>query len=60
MALVDQVRADASRAPVSGKLQALLAIAAAVRHGGLQVTEEHIARARAADATDLENPRLRS
>ena len=54
MALVDQVRADASGAPVSGKLKALLAIAAAVQRGGLQVTDEHIARARAAGATDLE------
>jgi alkylhydroperoxidase/carboxymuconolactone decarboxylase family protein YurZ len=54
MGLVDQVRAAASRAPVSGKMQALLAIAAAVQQGGLQVTGEHIDRARAADATDLE------
>ena len=54
MALVDQVRADASSAPVPGKLKALLAIAAAVQRGGLQVTDEHIARARAAGATDLE------
>jgi alkylhydroperoxidase family enzyme len=54
MALVDQVRAGPGRAPVSGKLRALLAIAAAVQQGGLRVTEEHIARARAADATDLE------
>jgi uncharacterized peroxidase-related enzyme len=54
MALVDQVRAGPGRAPVSGKLRALLAIAAAVQQGGLHVTEEHIARARAADATDLE------
>jgi len=42
MALVDQVRADASGAPVSGKLKALLAIAAAVQRGGLQVTDEHV------------------
>jgi uncharacterized peroxidase-related enzyme len=54
MGLVDQVRADASRAPVSGKMKALLAIAAAVQQGGLQVTGEHIDRARAAGATDLE------
>ena len=54
MALVDQVRAGPGRAPVSGKLRALLAIAAAVQQGGLHVTQEHIARARAADATDLE------
>jgi len=54
MALVDQVRADASHAPVSGKLKALLEIAAAVQRGGLQVTDGLIARARAAGATDLE------
>jgi len=54
MGLVDQVRADASHAPVSEKLKALLAIAAAVQRGGLQVTDELIARARAEDATDLE------
>src|SRR6202161_4880794 len=38
MALVDQVRADASGAPVPGKLKALLAIAAAVQRGGVPVT----------------------
>jgi uncharacterized peroxidase-related enzyme len=54
MALVDQVRADAGQAPVSAKLRALLAIAAAVQRGGHQVTNEHISNARAADATDLE------
>ena len=54
MALVDQVRADAGQAPVSAKLRALLAIAAAVQRGGHQVTDEHISNARAADATDLE------
>jgi uncharacterized peroxidase-related enzyme len=54
MALVDQVRADADRAPVPAKLRALLAVAAAVQRGGHQVTDEHISNARAADATDLE------
>jgi uncharacterized peroxidase-related enzyme len=54
MALVDQVRADAGGAPVPAKLKALLAIAAAVQRGGHQVTDEHIARARAAGASDLE------
>jgi alkylhydroperoxidase/carboxymuconolactone decarboxylase family protein YurZ len=39
---------------VPAKLKALLAIAAAVQRGGLQVTDEHIARARAAGASDLE------
>jgi len=54
MALVEQVRADAGRAPVSAKLKALLAIAAAVQQSGLSVTAEQIAEARAAGATDLE------
>jgi uncharacterized peroxidase-related enzyme len=54
MALVEQVRADSSSAPVSAKLKTLLAIAAAVRHSGLNVTAELVAQARAADATDLE------
>ena len=54
MALVDQVRADAGQAPVSAKLRALLAIAAAVQQGGHQVTDKLISNARAADATDLE------
>jgi uncharacterized peroxidase-related enzyme len=54
MALVEQVRADAGTAPVSDKLKTLLAIAAAVRHSGLDVTAEHIADARAAGATDVE------
>jgi uncharacterized peroxidase-related enzyme len=54
MALVNQVRSDASSAPVSAKLKALLAIAAAVQHSGLSVTVELVAQARAADATDLE------
>jgi uncharacterized peroxidase-related enzyme len=54
MALVDQVRSDARSAPVPEKLKALLAIAAAVQQGGLAVTADLVARARAADATDLE------
>ena len=54
MAVVEQVRADPATAPVSAKLKALLAIAAAVRHGGHAVTPEHVAQARAAGATDVE------
>jgi uncharacterized peroxidase-related enzyme len=54
MVLVEQVRTDAGSAPVSAKLKALLAIAAAVQQSGLDVTAELIAQARAADATDLE------
>jgi alkylhydroperoxidase family enzyme len=54
MALVEQVRADATHAPVSAKLKALLTIAAAVQHSGLSVTDEQVAEARAAGASDLE------
>jgi alkylhydroperoxidase family enzyme len=54
MALVEQVRADPASAPVSAKLKALLAIAAAVAQSGRAVTTEHIAGARAAGATDME------
>jgi alkylhydroperoxidase family enzyme len=54
MDLVDQVRADPSAAPVPEKLKALLAIAAAVRRSGHDVTEAQVAAARAAGATDLE------
>src|SRR6516164_5395360 len=53
MALVEQVRSDARSAPVSAKLKALLAIAAAVRDSGHAVTDEQIAAARTAGATDM-------
>ncbi len=54
MAMVEQVEADAASAPVPAKLKALLRIAAAVQQSGLAVTEEDVAAARAAGATDLE------
>jgi uncharacterized peroxidase-related enzyme len=54
MALVEQVRVDPSAAPVTAKLKALLAIAAAVQQSGSAVTAEHVAGARAEGATDLE------
>src|ERR1700722_20384344 len=54
MALVDQVRADASTAPVPEKLRALLRIAAAVQRGGKNVSAEEVAAARDYGATDLE------
>ena len=53
-ALVEQVRADADAAPVSAKLKALLAIAAAVQRSGRDVTADLVAQARATGATDLE------
>jgi uncharacterized peroxidase-related enzyme len=54
MPLVEQVRADTASAPVSAKLKALLAIAAAVQQSGLSVTVGQVTEARAAEATDLE------
>jgi uncharacterized peroxidase-related enzyme len=54
MTVVEQVHADPGTAPLSAKLKTLLAIAAAVRRSGLDVTPEQIAAARSAGATDLE------
>ncbi|MEZ0077220.1 carboxymuconolactone decarboxylase family protein [Planotetraspora sp. GP83] len=54
MDLVEQVRADLDAAPVSPKLRALLGIAGAVQQGGQQVSDKHIAAARAEGATDVE------
>jgi uncharacterized peroxidase-related enzyme len=51
---VDAVRDDYTHAPVSDKLKTLLAIAAKVQEGGLRVTAEDVAAARAAGATDVE------
>ena len=51
---LDAIRADVIAAPISDKLKALLAIAAAVQHTGRDVTPELIEAARAAGATDLE------
>lgn len=52
--LVQQVRADPARAPISAKMKTLLAIAAAVQRSGLDVTGAGVAAARDAGATDLE------
>jgi uncharacterized peroxidase-related enzyme len=52
--LVDDVRFDYPNAPDSDKLKALLAIAGSVQKGGKHVTEEQIAAARKAGATDRE------
>jgi uncharacterized peroxidase-related enzyme len=54
MDVVDQVRADPARAPVSEKLRALLSIAAAAQRSGHDVAEADVAAARAHGATDLE------
>jgi len=52
--LVKRVKADFQHADISGKLKALLVIAAKVQRGGKHVTEEDVAHARAQGATDLE------
>jgi len=54
MPFVLQARTDPALAPITPKLRALLAIAAAVRESGLKVTPEHIEAARTEGATDLE------
>ncbi|MFF5208151.1 carboxymuconolactone decarboxylase family protein [Streptosporangium sp. NPDC000396] len=54
MAVVDQVRADLDAAPVSDKMKALLAIAAAVQQGGKKVSRQQVTAAREAGATDVE------
>ena len=48
------VKTDLETAPVSEKLRALLAIAARVQENGRLVTEEDVARARAAGSSDAE------
>ena len=52
--LVESVKDDPSAAPISDKLRALLAIAAAVQRGGRQVTHALVAAAREQGATDVE------
>jgi len=54
MPLVDQVRADPERAPISPKLRALLAIAGAVQRSGHDVTADLVTTARDAGASDVE------
>lgn len=51
---VAQASHSPETAPVSDKMKALLAIAGQVAEGGKSVREEHVARARAAGATDRE------
>jgi len=54
MTVVEQVRADPGSAPVSAKVKALLAVAAAVARSGRAVTAGHVAQARSAGASDVE------
>jgi uncharacterized peroxidase-related enzyme len=53
-ALVDQVKRDFLKSPISDKLKALLVIAGQVQQGGKKVTQESVAKARQQGATDLE------
>ena len=53
-ALVDQVKRDFLKSPVSDKLKALLVIAGQVQQGGKHVTAESVEKARQEGATDLE------
>ncbi|MBM9504358.1 carboxymuconolactone decarboxylase family protein [Actinacidiphila acididurans] len=54
MHLVDQVRHDPQSAPVTDKMRALLAIAAAVQQDGRKVTTQLVDAARTEGATDVE------
>jgi uncharacterized peroxidase-related enzyme len=53
-ALVEQVKRDFLKSPVSDKLKALLVIAGQVQQGGKHVTAESVEIARQQGATDLE------
>jgi uncharacterized peroxidase-related enzyme len=52
--IVQEVKRDFERAPISDKLKALLAIAGKVQHSGKDVQAEDIERARREGATDRE------
>ena len=51
---IDEIKQDFNSAPLSGKMKALLTIAASVQKSGRQVTGEQITSARAEGATDRE------
>jgi uncharacterized peroxidase-related enzyme len=53
-ALVDQIKRDFLKSPISDKLKALLVIAGQVQQGGKKVTQESVEKARQQGATDLE------
>lgn len=54
MAFIDNVKKDYEAMPLSGKLKALLAIAASVQKGGKNVTPQQVEKARSMGATDRE------
>jgi uncharacterized peroxidase-related enzyme len=51
---LDKIKMDPDSAPISGKLKALMAIAASVQKSGKQVTSAQIEKARNQGATDME------
>jgi uncharacterized peroxidase-related enzyme len=52
--LVEEARTQPASAPISEKMKALLAVALQVRDSGRAVTDDAVARARAAGANDVE------
>jgi uncharacterized peroxidase-related enzyme len=52
--VVEAARRDPTRAPISPKMKALLAIAEQVQRGGKHVKDADVSRARASGATDVE------
>lgn len=52
--LVQKVKADYQKSPISDKLKALLSIAKSVQKGGKFVTENQVAKARQLGASDFE------
>lgn len=54
MPFIDNVKRDYQNSPISGKLKALLSIAASVQKGGKHVTPAQIERAKSVGATDME------
>ncbi len=54
LSTMDAMKADPERSDLSGKMKALLAVAASVQKGGKHVTPEQIERAKGEGATDIE------
>lgn len=54
LSTMDGIKADPEKSDLSGKMKALLAVAARVQKGGKHVTPEQIERARGEGATDIE------
>ncbi|MET0795218.1 MAG: carboxymuconolactone decarboxylase family protein [Polyangiaceae bacterium] len=54
LGVLEEISNETSRRKVSPRLESLLAIASQVTRGGRSVSAEHVARARAAGASDVE------